>query len=114
MSPKVRRNDSFRIGYSAGSSDCAISFNMWQKLIAARILKAVFSGASIWGIAISPALLLTASSLELARAKEPDQIIQDPVAIRGIHLGAPPGHFVHFALPLGPGEPLTGDDVRFM
>src|SRR5215472_10039166 len=34
------------MGYSAGSSDCIMSFNRWQKLIAARIEKVV--RAALW------------------------------------------------------------------
>src|SRR6185437_13214028 len=39
--PKVSAYDVFSIGYSAGSSDCIMSFNRWQKLIAASTEKAV-------------------------------------------------------------------------
>src|SRR6185437_5950450 len=39
--PKVRAYEVLSIGYSAGSSDCIMSFSRWQKLIAASTEKAV-------------------------------------------------------------------------
>ena len=38
--PKSRRYDAFRIGYTAGTTDCIMSFRKWQKLIAASTLNA--------------------------------------------------------------------------
>src|SRR6185312_1997372 len=39
--PKVRAYEVLSIGYSAGSSDCIMSFSRWQKLIAASTETAV-------------------------------------------------------------------------
>src|SRR6185312_12758424 len=39
--PKVSAYELLSIGYSAGSSDCIMSFKRWQKLIAASTEKAV-------------------------------------------------------------------------
>ena len=41
ISPKVREYEVFSIGYSAGSSDCIMSFSRWQKLIATSTETAV-------------------------------------------------------------------------
>src|SRR6266853_6889375 len=38
---KLKRYELRSIGYSAGRSDCIMSFSRWQKLMAARMLKAV-------------------------------------------------------------------------
>jgi hypothetical protein len=38
---KSRRYASFRIGYTAGITDCSRSFKKWQKLIAAKTPNAV-------------------------------------------------------------------------
>src|ERR1017187_2570399 len=39
--PKSRRYELLKMGYTAGITDCIMSFNRWQKLIAARIRNAV-------------------------------------------------------------------------
>src|ERR1035437_10027032 len=39
--PKSRRYVTLRMGYTAGITDCIMSFNRWQKLIAASTRKAV-------------------------------------------------------------------------
>ena len=45
--PKSSRYDAFSIGYIAGRTDCIMSFNRWQKLIAASTRNAVAVSLSL-------------------------------------------------------------------
>src|SRR5688500_1966250 len=94
---KLSPNPSFRIGYSAGMSDCRVSLNKWATLSATRTRIAVRSGgAAGWTKARDIPLYVCLNGRAATRLMVDDRVVRHAPFVGG------GGAISNRSFPLGP------------